>query len=485
MGGDTSGIDTDAVLDTVVDALREADKPFDAPDESAVRESFFDFEDVTAGEHIEHYWVTEPFALVSIRREEDGELRYHVAEPVLDDFEEHVREDLTEVLRRELVDVDVESADDPEAAFVDHLDDLLARHGAALDPHTQHKLAYYFQRDFVGYGVVDPLMSDPSVEDVSCDGANVPVFVYHADYGNVKTGLTLSEERLDSLVVRLAQRCDRHLSEAKPLLTDTLPDGSRAQVTLESDVATRGSNFTVRKFREEPFTPPELAAYGTFSIPQLAYIWLAVEHNKSVLFVGPTASGKTTSMNAVTLFVPPDDKVVSIEETREVNLPHENWIANVTREAGMGETREEVSTDDLLSEALHQRPDHVIVGEIRVDPDVVRTFFQAMGTGHAGFSTFHAETARDTLRRLRHDPLSVPDELLADLDVISVQHLLELDGDTARRCRWMTEVREAGASARNSTRCSPTTREPTVSNRPVPRASSPTSPATAGGARSS
>jgi flagellar protein FlaI len=143
------------------------------------------------------------------------------------------------------------------------------------------------------------------------------------------------------------------------------------------------------------------------------------------------------------MFIPPDHKVVSIEETREINLPHENWVADVTREADLGQDRPGVDTYTLLSEALHQRPDHILVGEIRTDPAVVRTFFQAVGTGHAGFTTFHAESARDALRRLRHDPLSVPDELLTDIDIISTQRLLTLGDERVRRTRGLTELREA------------------------------------------
>jgi flagellar protein FlaI len=427
------------VASSLADAVPEWPFADEAPD---IDESFLDTETLDAHREVTGGWVNEPFAYTAVVRDEaEARDRFAVVEPSLDGFEQHVREDLTAVVRDELLDEPVAGEDDTER-FERRLAEILADHAAGLPAATVWKLHYYFRRDFVGYGAIDPLMRDPAIEDISCDGADVPVYIYHRDHGNMASNRSFGGDRLDSLTVKLAQRAGRHLSVARPLLTDTLPDGSRVQLTLGSGVATRGSNFTVRKFREEPFTPPELAALGTFTTRQLAYLWLAVEHNRSVLFAGPTASGKTTSMNVVTMFIPPDSKVVSIEETREVNLPHEDWIASVTRESAMGEGRTDVSMYQHLSEALHQRPEHILVGEIRTSPEVVRSFFQAMGTGHAGFSTFHAESPADVLRRLRHDPLSVPDELITDLDVISIQQILDVDGEVTRRCRGLVEVHE-------------------------------------------
>jgi flagellar protein FlaI len=439
-------MDDGGVRETVVADLRErADAGgFDVPGggvpDAEALERFLAFGDVSRAER--GYWVNEPFAYVAIVYDTDDDSRhYRVLEPTLDEFGRYVRQDLAAAIRESLLDADF--GDD--AAFREALRGEFAEHAGTLSPALRAKLGYYFERDFLGYGAIDPFMRDPAVEDLSCDGSDVPAFVYHADYGNVRTNRRWAEDRLADIATGLAQRADRHLSASRPLLTTTLPDGSRVQVTLGGDVAARGSNFTIRKFREEPFTPPELVKYGTFSAREMAYLWLAVEYNRSVVFAGPTASGKTTSMNAACLFIPPDHKVVSIEETREVNLPHENWVADVTRESDLGEERPEVGTYELLSEALHQRPDHILVGEIRTNPDVVLTFFQAVGTGHEGFTTFHADTADDALRRLTHNPLNVPPELLADLDVISVQRLYRDDGGSVRRARSINEVGEPDA----------------------------------------
>ncbi|WP_435146278.1 type II/IV secretion system ATPase subunit [Halobaculum sp. P14] len=448
MSEDAAGdADTDALRSAVLDdaaASLRASSPLGRPDESYLRESLFEFAWPESFDLVDDYWVREPFAHVALFGDpESGEQRYVVTEPALDEFESHVRKDVADRVRTRLLDDEYGSAEQGRERFREDFESLLAEEARHVDPGVRHVVAYYLRRDFLGYGEIDPFMQDPHVEDLHVDGADVPAFVYHDRHGNLETNRSWGDDRLDEMTVRLAQRTGRHLSASRPLLTSTLPDGSRIQVTLGTDVATRGSNFTVRKFREEPFTPPELARLGTYTVEELAYLWLAIEHNRSVLFVGPTASGKTTSMNACSLFVPPDAKVVSIEETREIGLPHDNWISNVTRESDVGDGRPEVGMYGLLSEALHQRPTHILVGELRTDPEVVYTFFQAVGTGHAGFSTFHADTADDALRRLRNDPLSIPDELAAEIDVVAVQHLMEVDGDRVRKNRSLTEVHPA------------------------------------------
>lgn len=437
MSGDTRS----AVREAVTGHLRERDPaPFDAlPDADALVERFDAPDDPDAT--VDAYWVHEPYARVTLRRDpETDAVAYDVLEPTRSAFLDRVVTDLRDVARRVLLDESYPHDADGRAAFADRIDDVLTDHGRGLSPADRWVVRYYLRRDFLGYGRIDPFMRDPAVEDVSCDGADVPVYAYHRDHGHLESNRAWDGDVVDSLAVRLAQRAGRHVSAASPLLTTTLPDGSRLQVTLGGDVAARGSNFTIRKFREEPFTPPELASLGTFDARQLAYLWLAVAHNRSVLYVGPTGSGKTTSMNASAFFVPPDHKVVSIEETREVNLPHENWVADVTRTADDADDDRDVDSYRLLSEALHQRPDHILVGELRTDPSVVRAFFQAIGTGHDGFTTFHAESSDDAMRRLTHDPLSVPPDLLADLDVVVVQRIVDEPDGVARRCWQISEV---------------------------------------------
>jgi flagellar protein FlaI len=412
------------------------------PDIEFIKGQFFDFSYLDNHEEIERLWVNKPYAYVSILRRDDEErLRYHVHEPDLTEFEEYVREDLVKILRNSLMYQDLEADDDREAIFEEKAKEIISDHAAAtIDDGSLLKLKYYLLRDFVHLGRIDPLMRDPNIEDISCDGIDIPVYVYHAEHRDMPTNITFGKQRLSSFALRLAQRAGEQVSVSEPLMDGTLPDGSRVQLTFGSDVATRGSNFTIRKFANIPFTPVDLVERGTFSVEQMAYFWLAIENNRSLIFSGGTGSGKTTSMNAVSMFVPEDAKVVSIEDTREITLPHDNWIQSLTRESITSEGRGEVSMYELLQAALRQRPEYLLVGEIRTEQNVAFTFFQAIGTGHTAYTTIHAESVEGVLNRLENKPLNVPAQMVLELDIISVQKQTFKDGDRVRRNDGVTEI---------------------------------------------
>src|SRR3989449_10024479 len=201
---------------------------------------------------------------------------------------------------------------------------------------------YYVFRDFIRYGPIDVVMTDVQVEAVSCDGGRVPLYIYHRKYGSIPSNLKFDNaEELDSFVVWLAQRSGKHISVAQPMLDATIPDGSRLQAPLGMHVTKRGSSFTIRRFRENPFTPLDLVRFKTMSPEMMAYMWLAIENGQSMLICGGTASGKTTTLNAILLFIPPQMKILSLADTRELNLPHENWGPLLTRR---GFRRESVTT---------------------------------------------------------------------------------------------------------------------------------------------
>ena len=191
---------------------------------------------------------------------------------------------------------------------------------------------YYLKRDLSGYGPLDPLMQDPCLEDLSCNGNDLPVFIFHRDYGSLPTSVIFREDELNQFVLKLAQKANKQISLSNPMVDATLPDGARVQITYSDVVSLRGSSFTIRKFRAEPMTPLDLIRFGTYNAETLAFLWLAIEHRKSLLVVGGTASGKTSTMNAVSLFIPQNAKVVSLEDTREIQLPHRNWLPTQTRE---------------------------------------------------------------------------------------------------------------------------------------------------------
>lgn len=391
-------------------------------------------------EEIDRYWVTEGLALVVIARNtETNQVEYLLFEPVLSDFEYELLERLFEDLRDVLILDDHDLASDRRKVLAGKMQDLVVEYGLALTGASFFRLRYYLERNFLGWSRIDALMNDPGIEDISCDGTNIPIFLYHRKYQNIRTKIRFDEAALNSFAITLAQRSGKHVSIGSPLVDATLPDGSRVQVAFGNVVTPRGTSFTIRKFRESPFTPVELIESNTFEIDQLVYFWMAIENNKNLLFVGGTASGKTTSLNAVALFIPPLSKIVSIEDTREITLYHDNWVASVTRETlseGTGTTV--IGMFELLKAAMRQRPEYILVGEVRGSE--AQTLFQAMNTGHTTFSTMHASDVDAAIHRLESEPLNVPRNMLQALDIISVQALTHRGHDRVRRCREIVEL---------------------------------------------
>ncbi|SEO35869.1 flagellar protein FlaI [Halogranum amylolyticum] len=391
-------------------------------------------------EEVDRYWVNAPFAYAVVTYDADAsEHRYHVVEPDTDEFTAALLDRIVVDIRDPLLYRAPETdADDVvgESVLREELTALLQQYGVDVDATTYHSVLYYLYRDFVGYGKIDALLHDSHIEDVSCDGYDLPVFVYHDEYTDIETNVVFSGEELDDYVVRLAQRSGRHVSVGNPVVSTTLPDGSRAELSLGREVTPRGSAFTIRQYADEPFTPIDLIEYGTFSVETMAYLWLCIEHNKSLIFAGGTASGKTTAMNAVSMFIPPRAKVLTIEDTRELSLHHDNWLASVTREQLHDGT--DIDMYDLLRSALRHRPEYIVVGEVRGEEAV--TLFQAMNTGHTTFSTMHADSIETVINRLENEPINVPRAMVQSLDLLSVQTLTRLEGERVRRSKVVGEI---------------------------------------------
>jgi flagellar protein FlaI len=387
---------------------------------------------------LDQYWIEEGLTLVYIAlNRKTNQSEYLLYEPPLSDFEYELLERLHEDLLDVLVLTSDEIKKDRKKILLAKVHGLLEDYGLILDQSALFKIEYYLIRNFVGWSRIDPLMKDSRLEDISCDGSRIPIFLYHREHRNIKTNIAFEADVLNSLAITLAQRSGKHISSGSPMLDATLPDGSRLQLTLGTEVTTRGTSFTIRKFREDPFSPIELMEYGTFSSDELAYFWLAIENGMSLLFIGGTASGKTSSLNAVSLFIPPIAKVVSIEDTREITLYHDNWIASVTREA-LTEGGNAINMFDLLRAAMRQRPEYIIVGEVR-GPEA-QTLFQAMNTGHTTFSTMHAGSIDAAIHRLESEPLNVPRNMIQALNIISVQALIYRGNERVRRVQEVVEI---------------------------------------------
>ena len=372
-----------------------------------------------------------------------NEYVYEVSEPVLDEKELEIRDELVRLFKM-LADVNVFNIDkDEKKKYLEEtVEQIIIDNDVKFDKGSKDKIFYHIFREFIGYGKIDILMEDDGIEDISCDGHHVPIFIYHKKYDAITTNIRFeNDEELDSFVVRLSQICGKQISIYSPIVDGKLPDGSRLQTTLAKTV-TSGSTFTIRRFREDPITPIDLIRFKTISLDMAAYFWMAIENGASILLCGGTASGKTSALNALSLFIPASHKIISIEDTREVSLPHGNWIAGTTRQgfssSDENKTGKDIDMFDLIRAALRQRPRVIIVGEVRGRE--AYSLFQAMATGHTSYATVHASTIHTLIQRLENPPISLPRALLTSLDIIVFQNAVDIGGKTVRRMTSVTEV---------------------------------------------
>jgi len=399
--------------------------------------------DDAAIDEVEVVKVMPPYTFVRIKYDNTAsEYLYEVIEPELSEDESTLLDVLKRALVMTLNFADVDDQKEKEAILRTGTDTLMKQMNVSLNPISKEKISYFLRRDFIGYGVIDVMMTDPNVEDCSCDGVDIPLFIFHRKYGSIRSNIRFEKEMdLDSFVVWLAQKCGKHISVADPLLDATIPDGSRLNATLGKHVTKRGSSFTIRRFKENPFTPIDLLKFKTMSTDMMAYLWTATEYGSSMLVCGGTASGKTTTLNAVLLFIPPQMKIVSIEDTRELNLPHENWIPSLTREGFGGKKASSSGSIDmfeLLTTALRQRPQYLMVGEVRGKEAYV--VFQAMATGKTAYSTFHAEDVQAMVHRMENDPINLPRALMTALDIVLLQAQVKVGTKMTRRVKSLTEI---------------------------------------------
>ena len=406
------------------------------------------FEGIANYEEIERYWLDEPFCFVVILYNELlNDYLYQIVEPKLDEFEEIFLTEIKDRLRDVLLVENIDRLADKGKILEEKILIILKDYAIKFTPLMLGKIIYYVKRDFVRLGKIDPLMYDDGIEDISGNGHDKPVFLYHKKYSNISTNIYFEEDELNSFIIQLAQKSGKHISVAEPMIDATMPDGSRIQMTLGTTVTTHGSTFTIRKFSETPITPIDLLEWGTFSSAGMAYLWLCIENNKSLIYAGGTASGKTSSLNAVSLFIPEKAKIISLEDTRELKLPHINWIPGVTRDSFTADERGAVDMYDLLKAALRQRPEYLLVGEVRGKEAL--TLFQAMSTGHTTFSTMHADSVSSAIHRLENPPISVPRNMIQALDIMSIQAQTFSAGKRVRRNLKLVEITDIDPNTRN------------------------------------
>jgi len=396
---------------------------------------------------IERYPLYEPFAhVIIVQNPKTGEHKYILDELQLDPLERNVYNRILEILLAEIESPKEEIAD-PRKFFAQEAKKIVEKYRISLGwlPDVSwYKILYHAERDLVGFGKIDPLMRDPNIEDISCDGVNRPVYIWHRNHESIETNLQFeNDEVLDNLVVKLVHMAGKHVSTAFPIVDASLPGKHRLAVAYRREITPFGTAVTIRKFKEDPYSIIDLINIGTFSEEMSAYLWICLENRASVMVLGGTAAGKTTALNALACLVKPGNKIMTIEETAELNLSHENWVSLIARQSyGLGGSSVgEVALFDLVKTCMRHRPDLMIVGEVRGQEAYV--LFQALATGHGGMCTMHAENITSAVRRLTQKPMDISPAYIPLMNIVmSVQRVHLVKNGEKRAYRRVLNVNE-------------------------------------------
>ncbi|MFH0711684.1 MAG: type II/IV secretion system ATPase subunit [archaeon] len=389
------------------------------------------------------YMVIAPYVSIHIYWDERiREVVYEVEEPLLSD-EDKKSLDRIEQAMREVVNVSMVGGDKSMAGLLDYVDKtarlIISELGISVEEESYKNIFYYLYRNFIGLNEIEAMMQDYFIEDIECNGVGETVYIVHRVFRNIRTNVKFSDvDGLSNFVEKLAQKTGRYISYASPILDGSLPDGSRVNATYTQDITSKGPTFTIRKFTKTPWTPTQLLGFHTMSPEMLAYFWILLQYQSNMMIIGGTASGKTTLLNALAFFIPQENRVVSIEDTRELNLPRENWLPSVVRggisSAGIGE----IDMFSLLRSSFRQNPDYVIVGEVRGKEASV--LFQGMASGHASISTMHGDSVDSIIRRLETPPIDLSPMLVNGMDVMAIMTHAIVGGKETRRLREIVEV---------------------------------------------
>jgi flagellar protein FlaI len=393
-------------------------------------------------------YPTKGFVFIHIYSDEGSEfINYYAIEPHLDEDLRLKRDKIIELLyeqapNRPLVKTDEEIRESVKNFFDKFTirakkgnDNKWEKGKITLTQEERNCIEYDIIKEIIGGGPLECFMRDPYIEDIHIiTGENVHLI--HKIFDMVKTNIFIDKNWASTFSQEFSEKIGSPVSEGQPIADGTLPDGSRVNIIHSNEVSLKGPSMTVRKFSETPISVTQLINWGTFDSGAGAYLWLCLQYARSLFVCGETASGKTTTTNALIPFIPPEKKIYSVENTPEVIVPHKVWQQLLTKQTGPKESF--VDMDDLLRAGLRSRPDYIIPGETRgIEGRVV---FQAMQTGHPVITTFHAGSVTKVIQRFTGDPINVPKTFMDNLDIVLIQMAVERKGKRLRRVLSIDEI---------------------------------------------
>ena len=395
---------------------------------------------------VKEYPLNAPFSYAKILWDEkNSSFQYFVDEIKLNFDEERIYKDLYTFVEQSLDSLETTK----EKKFDAHLNDVIKKHEGFFISNpvaSMEKVKYFLKRDIMGYGEIDALMHDPNIEDISCSGPNIPLYIWHRNYDSLSSNISFeSHQKLNSFITRIVFKAGKHVSTAHPISDLAITGNHRISVLYQKEITPKGTSFTIRKFKEDPYTIVDLIGFGTIDLETAAYLWMMIEAKMSIMIIGSTGSGKTTVLNAIAGLVSENDKLFSVEDVAEINLPHDNWFSLISR-SGYGSNDEgEIGLYELIKSGVRHRPDYIIVGEIRGSEAYV--MFQAMATGHGGLCTMHADSLDSASKRLQQKPMNIPPAYLSLMNCALVIKRVKdkVTGQSMRRAISIEEISSSTA----------------------------------------
>ncbi|NIP61369.1 MAG: secretion system protein E [Nitrosopumilaceae archaeon] len=388
---------------------------------------------------VRNYELNAPYCYANILyNPENSNYMYQIDEVKLNHEEQQIYDKLYQLLE-ENIDSTKKNKDSNFEKFLNEIIEenkkLFQRYPVA----SIEKVKYYLHRDIAGFGIIDGLMKDPNIEDVSCSGINTPIYVWHRQFDSLQTNIQFEPSDLNNFVSRIVFRAGKHVSSAHPITDLALEGNHRISVLYQKEITPKGTSFTIRKFKEDPYTIIDLIDFGTMNATIAAYLWMLMESKMSIMVIGSTGSGKTTVLNAITGLVNPDYKIFSVEDVSEINIKHENWFSLISR-PGFGTKGEgEIDLYSLIKSGVRHRPDYIVVGEIRGSEAYV--MFQAMATGHGGLCTMHADSLLSATKRLQQKPMEIPPSYMTLMNCAIVIRRIK-NNDTGQSTRKLISIEE-------------------------------------------